>query len=76
MKANTPGARAFPWDEVMGFAFGVLRLSPPVFWAMTPRELALAMRPRLAGAEVPTRDQFERMLRQFPDAVTGNPAHE
>lgn len=31
-----------PWSEMMRFGLGVLRLPPPLFWAMTPRELAEA----------------------------------
>ena len=33
----------FPWQEAMRVGFGVLRLSPAAFWAMTPRELAAAI---------------------------------
>ena len=34
---------AFPWDEIMGFAFGHWRLSPAEFWASTLREIAAAI---------------------------------
>jgi uncharacterized phage protein (TIGR02216 family) len=34
--------RAFPWDEVMAFGLGVLRLNPEAFWRMTPREFCAA----------------------------------
>lgn len=58
---------AFPWDEAAAFAFAVLRLSPGQFWAMTPRELALAMRPFLHGRGAPGRAQFDALCKQFPD---------
>ena len=33
----------FPWKQAIGFALGVLRLSPQQFWSMTPRELSYAI---------------------------------
>jgi uncharacterized phage protein (TIGR02216 family) len=62
------GAAAFPWDEAMGFAFSVLRIAPRDFWAMTPRELAAALKP-FAGAAVapPSRAGLEELMTRFPD---------
>ncbi len=61
--------RAFPWEEAMAFAFGVLRLPPSAFWAMTPGELALSMRPwTAAGGKAPGRGELDRLMRQFPDS--------
>ena len=51
----------------MSFAFAVLRLSPAQFWALTPRELALAMRPFLKAKAAPDRSEFERLFSDFPD---------
>ncbi|MEL6919595.1 MAG: phage tail assembly chaperone [Pseudomonadota bacterium] len=34
----------FPWAEAMHFGFSHLKLGPTQFWAMTPIELAAAMR--------------------------------
>lgn len=65
--------RIFPWDETMAFALGVLRLSPSEFWAMTPRELALAMSPWTAGSAAPARDEFDRLMRRFPDTEETSP---
>lgn len=55
----------------MAFGLGVLKLAPRDFWAMTPRELSLA----LAGAlpqsrkSVPmTRSGFDALMQRFPDA--------
>lgn len=59
----------FPWDEAIGFALGVLRLSPEAFWRMTPRELAHAIRAvRGAMPSPPSRTEFDALLRRFPDA--------
>ena len=51
----------------MSFAFSVLRLSPAQFWALTPRELALAMRPFLKANSTPDRSEFDRLFSAFPD---------
>lgn len=62
----------FPWAEAMGFAFGVLRLPPSAFWAMTPRELAAAI--RFSGGPLavpaPLRSDIDRLMAAFPDHVT------
>lgn len=52
----------------MRFGFGVLRLGPEAFWAMTPRELALAFEafsPRTGSA--PGRAALDRLMGAFPD---------
>jgi uncharacterized phage protein (TIGR02216 family) len=53
----------------MGFGLGMLRLSPAAFWAMTPREIAAAMRavlPEAPGGFGKTR--LEALMRRYPDA--------
>jgi uncharacterized phage protein (TIGR02216 family) len=53
----------------MAFGLGVLRLSPAAFWAMTPREMAAAMRAVLPDA--PTRlgkTGLEALMRRYPDS--------
>lgn len=62
-------AQPFPWKAAMGFAFGVLRLSPDSFWRMTPRELGAAIE-AVAGprAEPLARSAFAALMRRFPDA--------
>ena len=59
----------FPWGHAMGFGFGILRLAPAVFWAMTPRELAAAMEgvfgPHQTGLD---RASFASLRARFPDA--------
>jgi uncharacterized phage protein (TIGR02216 family) len=54
----------------MAFGFGVLRLSPRAFWAMTPRELAAAadgVYGRVSAA--PSRASFDALMRAFPDGA-------
>lgn len=53
----------------MGFAFGVLRLPPDAFWAMTPRELAAALRAvQGRGAPVPpSRAALTALMAAHPD---------
>jgi uncharacterized phage protein (TIGR02216 family) len=60
--------RPFPWREAMGFGFGVLRLSPEAFWAMTPRELAYAIE-TLTGpiAQPMDRSALRDLMTRFPD---------
>lgn len=52
----------------MAVGFGLLRLSPDVFWKMTPRELeraAGALRGR--GGAPPSRGDLDRLMLMFPD---------
>jgi uncharacterized phage protein (TIGR02216 family) len=52
----------------MAFGLGVLRLAPDAFWAMTPRELAAAMRALLpADAAAPSRAGLSELMRRYPD---------
>jgi uncharacterized phage protein (TIGR02216 family) len=53
----------------MAAGFGLLGLSPAAFWAMTPRELAAALRGRLgpAGAGPPGKEDIAALMRCFPD---------
>lgn len=54
----------------MTAGLGTLRLSPPVFWAMTPRELDAALRgafgvaPRTAA---PSRTDLAGLMAAYPD---------
>ena len=59
--------RGFPWDQAMAFGLGTLRLPPPVFWSLTPRELA-ALSGIQSGGGAPSRESFERLRERFPDA--------
>jgi len=59
--------RPFPWDDAIGFGLGVLRLPPASFWAMTPRELALAIA-AVRGAATPLRrSDLTALMTRFPD---------
>jgi uncharacterized phage protein (TIGR02216 family) len=58
----------FPWREAIGFGLGVLRLSPPDFWAMTPRELACAIEALRGRAGAPLdRAAFDELMTRYPD---------
>ncbi len=61
--------KPFPWDEAIGFGLGILRLSPKNFWAMTPRELAHAIRAVQGPQPEPmTRNALSELMRAYPDA--------
>lgn len=57
----------FPWREAMRVGFGVLRLTPAAFWAMTPRELAAAVAALSPGGRPLDRDGFAALMRRYPD---------
>jgi uncharacterized phage protein (TIGR02216 family) len=60
--------KPFPWSEAIGFGLGVLRLSPQAFWAMTPRELAHAIRAVRGPAHEPmNRAALDALMACFPD---------
>jgi uncharacterized phage protein (TIGR02216 family) len=56
----------------MATGLGLLRLSPAVFWSMTPKELTAALN-GLLGPERPptilTRSDLGALLSRFPDQV-------
>lgn len=52
----------------MATGFGLLRLSPQAFWAMTPREMERAMSVLRRGADsAPRKAQLEALMTMFPD---------
>jgi len=52
----------------MGAAFGLLRLSPAAFWAMTPIELSAALEALGFSRAAPmAREELDRLMRLFPD---------
>jgi uncharacterized phage protein (TIGR02216 family) len=59
--------KTFPWDEAIGFGLGVLRLPPAAFWAMTPRELALAIEAVTGAARPMQRSELLYLMTRFPD---------
>ena len=59
--------KPFPWNDAIGFGIGILRLSPKEFWAMTPRELALAIRAVTGAAPPMRRDEFSDLMMRYPD---------
>ncbi len=66
--------KPFPWAEAIGFGLGVLRLPAAQFWAMTPRELAFAIRAvRGAVPEPVDRATLDELMKRFPDSVETKP---
>ncbi len=70
--AGGAGVRSepFPWAAAMEAGLGTLRLAPPVFWAMTPRELDAALRGAfgVADREAPMRrDELVTLMATYPD---------
>jgi uncharacterized phage protein (TIGR02216 family) len=58
----------FPWARAIGVGIGVLKISPREFWAMTPRELACALRELGFGADAPPdRSVFAQLMKRYPD---------
>jgi uncharacterized phage protein (TIGR02216 family) len=54
----------------MEAGLGTLRLPPPIFWAMTPRELEAALRGAFGVAAQPTpmtRGDLAALIATFPD---------
>ncbi len=79
---RAPASPRLPWDERDRRRYGVLRLAPDAFWAMTPREFALAVRsalgrerrpsgaPTSTGFSAPTPDQQRRRMAGSSDELT------
>jgi uncharacterized phage protein (TIGR02216 family) len=61
-------AATFPWEEVLAFGLGRLRLTPEALWATTPLELAAAWR-AFAGPATrpPDRNALDALMARFPD---------
>jgi uncharacterized phage protein (TIGR02216 family) len=59
--------KPFPWDAAIGFGLGVLRLSPAAFWAMTPRELALAIEACTGAIRPMQRSDLQDLMTRYPD---------
>lgn len=54
----------------MAIGFGLLRLSPDAFWAMTPVEFGHAVRARSsARGPAPLRADLAKLMRAFPDIL-------
>ncbi|WP_376767784.1 rcc01693 family protein [Segnochrobactrum spirostomi] len=59
---------AMPWDDLIAFGLGVLKLAPEAFWRMTPRELAAVLAPRRTAG--PDRRALDTLMARFPDRST------
>jgi len=71
LSAAAGAPKPFPWAAAMTAGFGLLRLSPASFWAMTPRELGYATGALFpAPGPAPGRHDVEALMRRFPDEET------
>jgi uncharacterized phage protein (TIGR02216 family) len=62
---------------VIGAGLGLLRLSPVVFWSMTPREFAAAMSVVLGPPiTAPTRGDLAALMTRFPDRPSPHRHHK
>jgi uncharacterized phage protein (TIGR02216 family) len=65
-------ADVFPWRVAMAFGLGRLRLPPEAFWAMTPRELALAAEGMSGRIGAPLgRHTLNELMNRYPDKHDG-----
>lgn len=69
-RSEAAAASPLPWDEVLAFGFGALRLSPDAFWRLTPREIAATARALgLGRSATPARQDLAALMRAFPDTA-------
>jgi uncharacterized phage protein (TIGR02216 family) len=55
----------------MALGLGTLRLTPAVFWSMTPKELAAALHPLLSAtaSAPPPRAALAALMTRYPDGT-------
>ncbi|MEM7567540.1 MAG: rcc01693 family protein [Pseudomonadota bacterium] len=64
----TKPGQLLPWAALMRLGLHTLRLGAAEFWAMTPRELAVAA--GLAASErTPSRPDLDALMARYPDAA-------
>jgi len=59
-----------PWNDIMKFGFGYLKLSPDAFWDMTLRELDAAIEwsfPKQRNQTAPTTSNLAYLIETYPD---------
>jgi len=65
-----PETARFPWEAVLAFGLGRLRLLPASFWALSLPEFAAMAGISPAGGFAIARRRLEQMMTQFPDGGT------
>jgi len=60
----------FVWPEMMALGLHQLRLTPEVFWKLTPVELTIMAGAMPGRAPVVTRGRLAELCAQFPDEKT------
>lgn len=65
--------RTLPWQAMQRLAYGVLRMAPDHFWAMTYPEFVILLEGAQGyinegvGQSTCTRERLEHLLKEFPD---------
>ncbi|MEP1206728.1 MAG: phage tail assembly chaperone [Rhizobiaceae bacterium] len=63
-----PSDEGFPWQQVMRFGLGQLRLAPKDFWALSLPELNAALRfHHPAAVSLLSRQDLNQMMHKHPD---------
>ncbi len=58
----------FPWNQIMQFGLGTLKLAPRDFWSLSVLELNAALRAYQWEADSrPSRRDIEQMMERYPD---------
>ena len=65
--AKPPSGRQFPWADAMALGLGRLRLTPDVFWSLTPKELLLMAGGGARDHAAMGRDALAYLLNRYPD---------
>jgi len=58
---------SFPWDALMHFGMGQLRLSSRDFWQLSLPEIRALSKSMRGGRKAPSRDVLNTLMRAFPD---------
>ncbi|HWD12980.1 phage tail assembly chaperone [Pseudochrobactrum sp. sp1633] len=58
---------SFPWDALMHFGLGQLRLSSKDFWRLSMLEIRALNQSVRGGRQAPSRDILTTLMRAFPD---------
>ncbi len=62
---------SFPWQWVMEFGFGVLKLSPAQFWSLSVHELNAAVKSHYPAVNGQLeRTVFQNLMTKHPDQPT------
>jgi uncharacterized phage protein (TIGR02216 family) len=57
----------FPWAGALALGLGRLRLTPDIFWSLTPKELILMAGGNVEASGALTAVALSDLMRRFPD---------